>query len=227
MHDAAREIRRQTYLQALGMDQYVSRRALPGAAETLRLRPSGAVPASKDHENATVDGPAALRSTAAEGLGQTARQPSPPTAPAKAPGTDAVIRFRVAAIQAGGWLWLEDLGDMPLAQEQVQLIAAMATAVCADGGKPVVAQFDWPMHNNQQLDLGPEAATLSLGSFVERQLTDGQCAGLVLLGDTVGPRLPSSLHCPHRIALPGTRAMLESPSLKRQAWAGLMPHVRR
>jgi hypothetical protein len=150
-----------------------------------------------------------------------------PAAPAKSPGTDGITRFRIAAIQAGGWLWLEDLGDMPLAQEQVQLIAAMATAVCAGGGKPVVAQFDWPMHNNQQLDLGPEAATVSLGSFVERQLTDGQCAGLVLLGETVGPRLPSNLNCPHRVALPGTRAMLDDPALKRRAWAGLMPHARK
>ena len=224
MHDAAREIRRQTYLQALGMDQYVSRRALPGAAETLRLRPSSADPVDADHEHATVGGLETLRSAAVE---QTARQPSQPAAPAKGADTEAIIRFRIAAIQAGGWLWLEDLGDMPLAQEQVQLIAAMAAAVCAGGDKPVVAQFDWPMHNNQQLDLGPEAATVSLGSFLERQLTDGQCAGLVLLGDAVGPRLPSNLHCPHRIALPGTRAMLEEPALKRRAWAGLMPHVRR
>jgi hypothetical protein len=121
---------------------------------------------------------------------------------------------------------LEDLGDMPLAQEQVQLIAAMATAMAAGGNKPMVAQFDWPMHQNQQLDLGPEAAMTSFGSFVERQLSDSNCAGIVLLGTAVGRRLPGDLSCPHRLEIPGTRDMLENPRLKRQAWSSLRPHAR-
>ena len=226
MNDAARELRRQAYLQALGMDQYVSRRPLPGASPTRRWcinaspRPVSAPDEPARHEQAasTVAGPPTIEIT---------RRPpavaKPPESPRQA---GAVERFRVAAVQAGGWLWLEDLGDMPLAQEQLQLVVAMATAMTGSAVKPVVAQFDWPMHNNQQLDLGPDAAMTSLGSFIERQLADSNSTGVVLLGAAAGRRLPSRLSCPHRLEIPGTREMLENPRLKRQAWACLMPHAR-
>ena len=225
MNDAARELRRQAYLQALGMDQYVSRRPLPGASPTRRWCintapqpvsvPDG--PAQRREAAATVASPPAVEIST--------RPPAVTEPPASPPQTVAIERFRVAAVQAGGWLWLEDLGDMPLAQEQLQLVVAMATAMTGSAVKPVVAQFDWPMHNNQQLDLGPDAAMTSLGSFIERQLADSDCAGVVLLGAAAGRRLPSRLSCPHRLEIPGTREMLENPRLKRQAWACLMPHA--
>ena len=225
MSDVAREIHRQAYLGVLGVDQYVSRRALPGAAETIRYRVESRAPAPVSDQKLVSDQPGIQRDES-RGAVQSPRTAPRSDAPVSRPGTAEVASFRIAAVQAGGWLWLEDLGDMPLAQEQVQLMAAMATAVAGGAAKPLVAQFDWPMHNNQQLDLGAGAAATSLGSFIERQLADGQCAGIVLLGSAVGHRLPERLSCGHRIELPGSRDMLENPGLKRQAWAGLMPHVR-
>ena len=225
MHDAAREIRRQTYLQALGLDQYVSRRSLPGAAETRRLCIDAPQPIPT-HDEPAKRGETVTSPAMPPVVEQPARAPAMAAPPAKRPQGGAIEQFRIAAVQAGGWLWLEDLGDMPLAQEQVQLIAAMATAMAAGGNKPMVAQFDWPMHQNQQLDLGPEAAMTSFGSFVERQLSDSDCAGIVLLGIAVAGRLSADLRCAHRLEIPGTRDMLDNPRLKRQAWASLIPHAR-
>ena len=57
-------------------------------------------------------------------------RPAPPTgapAPAAEAGGDTV-RFRLAAVVAGGALWLEELGDAPLAREQVALVRAMVRA---------------------------------------------------------------------------------------------------
>ena len=225
MHDAAREIRRQTYLHALGLDQYVSRRSLPGAAETRRfcIDVPQSVPAHAEHTRRDETAAPPAMPPVFEKPGQA---PEVAVQPARPPQPGAIEQFRIAAVQAGGWLWLEDLGEMPLAQEQVQLIAAMATAMAAGSCKPVVAQFDWPMHNNQQLDLGPEAAMTSFGSFIERQLVDSECAGVVLLGAAVARRLPTDLRCSHRLEIPGTREMLDNPRLKRGAWAGLRPHAR-
>jgi len=225
MTDAAREIQRSAYLQAMGVAQYVSRSNLPGAALSQRF---ARIPQEKPMPAQTTAGVTAIVESA---------QPTPrartPARPTQADAASqptlgvAIETFNVSAVQAGGWLWLEDLGDMPIANEQVQLVVAMATALV---GKPVqhaVAQFGWPMHQNQQLDQGREAAAMSLGSFVERQLSDGQCSGIVLLGQSIATRLPETLACSTRVSLPGTRDMLENPLQKRIAWSALQPHAQR
>ena len=56
--------------------------------------------------------------------------------------------------------------------------------------EPEVAQFDWPIHTNQQLDLGEEAARASVAGFVDRRLGEHGCRGLVLLGQACVQRVP-------------------------------------
>jgi len=102
----------------------------------------------------------------------------------------------------------------------------MATALAGTVVKHAVAQFGWPMHQNQQLDQSKEAAAMSLGSFVERQLADGRCHGMVLMGESVSKRLPEQLECPERMQVPATRDMLENSALKRAAWSVLQRHAR-
>lgn len=115
---------------------------------------------------------------------------------------------------------------MPLATEQVHLVKAMATALRGAAATSEVAQFNWPMHSNTQLDLGPEAATASLGSFVQRQLEDGDCAGLVLLGECISKRMAAAaLGTIPLVNTHSTREMLEQPGLKRQVWHDLKPHA--
>ena len=89
--------------------------------------------------------------------------------------------FSLAAISCGGWLWLEEL-DSPLSAEQLQLVQAMAEALDMIPGnhdpgsvdripaRAAASHFDWPMHTNQQLDLGQEAARASVAAFIQRKL---------------------------------------------------------
>jgi hypothetical protein len=107
----------------------------------------------------------------------------------------------------------------------------------ADGGQPSgqedvtsrpdIAQFDWPMHNNQQLDLGEAAAGAALASFLGRKI-EQQRLGLVLLGPASARRVQvAELACP-RVALSySTVAMLDDPSLKRPVWTELKSILRR
>ena len=94
---------------------------------------------------------------------------------------------------------------MPLASDQVQLVQAMARALAGvskpslqssseaarpDAAQPDVQQFRWPIHTNQQLDLGEEAARAALAGFIGRRLEQQQCRGLVLLGEACRTRVP-------------------------------------
>ena len=123
------ELRRMAYLEALGIDNYVSRGQLPGAAVTHRLaiaprpREAAAVPA----RDAATAVPSVRELATPATRTRTERMPDPP--PRSAPRPAAGPRFSLVTIVAGDWLWLEDLAGMPLATEQVQLVCAMARAL--------------------------------------------------------------------------------------------------
>lgn len=230
------ELRRMAYLDAMGIDSYVSRGQLPGAAMTRRLaivRSQAAAPITTTPEAEPAPQADALRMPRLDG-GSGKTRPKPPPKPVAA--TDATVaaavpRFSLAAIVSGDWLWLEDLNGRPLAREQVQLIQGMSRALArivppaADRNQrqPIVAQFDWPIHNNQQLDQGEEAARAGAAGFIGRKLEQHPCRGLILLGahtrerimtDTLG-QLPVG-------SAPDTVSMLADPTLKKQAWAALL-----
>ena len=233
---AANEIRRRTYLQALGIDQYVSRRNLPGAAPTRRLiiqsaQPktaplaAGAAPIVPATEP-PLQAPSGMLREALNQTGDAKPESSSPMAAETAPRAEQTVeQFSVAVLRSGGWLWLQDLAGLPLAREQVQLVAAMGKALAPGANVETLPQFDWPMHQNQQLDLGTEAAAMTLNTFLARHLTD-TCQGLVLLGEQTVSRLgglaPESARC---LILPATRDLLATPGLKQQAWRLLKPHA--
>ncbi len=132
-----------------------------------------------------------------------------------------------SAITAGGCIWVEELAQAALAREQVQLVHAMARAVSGDAAAPKVQQFDWPLHNNHQLDQGDDAARAAVAGFLQRQIDQQHCRGLVLLGSG----------SPRRVALDmlgdvsvvntlDTLSLLADPQLKKQAWRDLQPIVR-
>jgi len=232
---------RGAYLDAIGIDRYVSRFQLPGAALSRRPLPvssGGLAPLADDTVAPAISvsqgqpESVSSRKPAVEmPLEQRlpAREPSRQAAPAKA---ELTPRFSLATIVAGNWLWVEELEGMPLAREQVQVVQAMANALqrVVRGpfpGDPTqarqvdIAQFDWPMHNNQQLDLGADAARAALASFLTRRLSqDG--LGLVLLGRAAAARVtPGELDC-HYISLPHSSAdLLARPELKKHAWSVL------
>lgn len=233
------ELRRMAYLDAMGIDHYVSRRQLVGAAVTRRLVVVPAQPvlapvkqsrvSGAGHTAAVVD-PVPRSAARVPQIDNVEKPPAPPKVAAAAPRQDAVSQFSLVAITAGGWLWLEDMGAMPLATEQVQLVQAMAQALCVAGNtqqekmRPEVAHFDWPIHTNAQLDLGEEAARASVAGFIGRKLEQQQCRGLVLLGETCKARVQlEQLDCALVATTLSSAEMLDNPLLKKQAWRDLLP----
>lgn len=121
-------------------------------------------------------------------------------------------------------LWLEDLGDQALATDQLKLVAAIGRALAhpeVDHSAPRVAQFDWPLHDNQQLGLGADEASASLEGYLRRQLDDHQCVELICLGDAAAQRVRSlQLPCAKR-EIRSSKEMLDEPQLKRDVWREL------
>jgi hypothetical protein len=231
------EIRRMAYLDAMGIAAYVSRAHLPGAAVTRRLaivpnRATAVLAASMAAPAAAaVDLAPSNVAPQVPRIDSAARKPQPsPVTASTPPLQNEVSRFSLIAIVTGGWLWLEDMDGMPLAREQVQLVQAMAQTLAgvdmpssAVAG-PEIAQFDWPIHTNQQLDLGEEAALASVAGFVGRKLEQQRCRGLVLLGDKCAGRVPlAQLDCARAVSTVSSAQMLQNPQLKKQAWRDLLP----
>jgi hypothetical protein len=245
-----KEIRRMAYLEALGIDSYVSRTQLPGAALTRRMAIAStrAIPVLQGAGSPiarAIPAPAKLRDAGTRpGASPVARikdaVPLPPREEQSPPRSVAVPRFSLTAIIAGDWLWLEELADMPLTREQVQLVQSMAralvlhreprtatgtTAARPGAASPAVAQFDWPIHTNQQLDLGAEAARASVAGFVGRRLEQHGCRGLVLLGQSCAMRVPLEELKILTVSTVSSAEILAQPALKRTVWRDLLPLV--
>ncbi len=249
MEVGMQEIRRMAYLEALGIDSYVSRTQLPGAALTRRLAivATRATPVLQDAETPI-----------ARALSAPAKQPDAGTRPVagavarikdtipvplqdeESPPGAAVPRFSLTAIVAGDWLWLEELTGMPLTTEQVQLVQSMARALVMQresrtetgasaarpgAAPPAVAQFDWPIHTNRQLDLGAQAARASVAGFVGRRLEQHGCRGLVLLGQSCAMRVPLQEVKILTVSTASSAEILAQPALKRTVWRDLLPLV--
>ena len=236
------ELRRSAYLQAMGVDSYVSRTQLPGAAVTRRLAIiavpfEGLAPAVEEATTRPIPMPA----VEIEGRGRATRKaatdaPRSPEPAPRAEPTKHVPRFSLAAVVAGDWLWLEDLAGNPLASEQVWLIQAMARALDMFGAgaepgvqsagriaaDPDVAQFDWPIHNNQQLDLGVDAARAGVAGFVGRKIQQYGCRGVVLLGQGCEQWLAEDQIQLRMTVTASSADILTSPALKRQVWRDLL-----
>lgn len=232
------ELRRMAYLDAMGIDSYVSRSQLPGAGPTRRLAIVRSLsPAHSTAPSLGVEAPVAPRPEAPQmpridsgsDKNRTAAASKPAVAPAPL-APNAVPRFSLTSIICGGWLWLEDLGGRPLAREQVLLVQGMARALAriveplaAAQAQPLIAQFDWPMHNNLQLDQGEEAARAGVAGFVGRKLEQHNCSGLVLLGQECKARVPLDTFAQAPVgSTASSAAMLADPALKKQAWADLL-----
>ncbi|MDG2410889.1 MAG: hypothetical protein P8M21_03520 [Halioglobus sp.] len=231
MDSGSQEMRRLAYLDALGVDTYVSRGQLPGAAPTRRLAIVPPVqPAGRPESSGQPAAPPMPRPNA----GQAARSSQPDSAAGVTAVTPAasvdVPRFSLTAIQAGNWLWVEELAGMPLTTEQVQLVKSMAGALGhAEGsvksalGQPQVQQFDWPMHSNQQLDQGEASARAAVAGFIGRKLEESGCRGLVMMGGGSAQRV-SDLGFPS-VKIESSAELLQRPDLKPAVWRALLALV--
>lgn len=233
------ELSRMRYLDALGIDSYVSRRQLPGAAVTQRLALVRSTPQTAQSLAPTAESrpqpqsqpqasPPAMPEMPGLDDARASKAPSVEVVPARPREKSEAVSFSLAAIFVGQIAWIEELDNRPLAREQVQLVQAMARALHDDIGRPEVTQFDWPTHRNHQLDLGAEAAQAGVAGFLQRQLEQRKCRGLVLLGKNCEARVPlGQLGGITSIVTDSTVAMLQEPARKRQVWRDLKPLVLR
>ena len=230
------ELTRRAYLDTMGIDSYISRAQLPGAAVSQRLvvvrkiRVAGKDATSAVSTPAVSNAAAAFREAASavkDKLGAVRVEPSNiAPEPASSSATLAVPAFSLVAMTAGGYLWVEELAHSSVSKNQVHLIRAIAKALALPDSEVEVSQFDWPIHNNSQLDLGAEAAAAALGGFVQRKLD--RCRGLVFLGSACQQRLEVvQLELGLCVRTVSTQEMLQQPLLKKQAWQDLQPLAKR
>jgi len=224
------ELTRRAYLASMGIESYVSRGQLPGAAPGRRLV---VVRQAAPEDRLNVGKPSPQAATLAIPLApDTTTQKAPLTKPAAgepgqsremAPQPAAMQSFSIVAIACGGWLWLEELSSSEVSRHQVHLIRSIVRALGLENESIEISQFNWPIHRNTQLDLGEDAARASLGGFVKRRAEQYKCSGVILMGNSCRQRLEANNldlgQCIHTLA---TAQMLLDPLLKKRAWLDLL-----
>ena len=226
------EIQRLIYLDAMGIDSYVSRRQLPLAAPSKRLRivRPAASPRAADQPGATP--PAARSATgrkARPAAGRAAREPVAAAADAVIPVGAArskdVPVFAVAAASVGGWYWLDEFPPgRALGAGYMQLLQAICFALGRDADGAQLEQFHWPLPDSGQLEQDAAAARAGFTGFLQSRLERLQPQGVVLLGGLAVPWFDRSLLEGYRtVSTVSAWEMLRQPQHKRQAWADLQP----
>ncbi len=223
------EIKRLAYLEAMGIDSYVSRVPLPGAAPSRRLRivrrrrpTMTPVPAATPHQAAVLS---SARSELKSSLASTARdKPVDKPAPQAAePTTTDIPIFSVAAVSLGGWYWLDEIPPgRELGTEYTRLLQAICRALGLPDENPVVEQFNWPLHNSSQLDQNEQAAQHGFSGFLGGRLERLRPRGVVLLGDLDATWFdPTPLDQLPTVTTVSAWQMLRKPALKAKAWSDL------
>ena len=218
----AAEMARRQALSAMGISVYSSRCDFPGAAKALRF----AVPVSEVNEPAVVSRSVEPRietpSTPVPQMPQmTTSDPASrvPVSQSRASGSESVS-FSILLASAGPFLWLEELGDGLIRQDQLGLINAMARAISTPTTKLMQQQFDWPVAGNSALSGDAESAKQALHGLIQRMAREVDAKRVILVGDC--HYLPDRI-VQSGVRIPSTMAMLSEPALKRVAWEALKP----
>lgn len=218
----ATEMARRKLLSAMGISVYSSRFDFPGAAKAKRLslpmaavsEPVGATTvAQPPFEKTKV--PARQRPPS-RGDGSVT---SAPVVPSKAPASEAVS-FSMLLASAGPFLWLEELADGLIRQDQLALINAMARAISPSATQLMQQQFDWPVAGNSALSGDSESAKQALHGLIQRMAREVDAKRVILMGDC--RYLPERI-IQSAVQIPSSLKMLSEPALKREAWEALKP----
>jgi len=216
------EMARRQALSAMGISVYSSRFDFPGAAKAQRF----AVPVPEVNEPAVVSRSVEPRietpSTPVPQMPQmTTSDPASrvPVSQSRASGSESVS-FSMLLASAGPFLWLEELGDGLIRQDQLGLINAMARAISTPTTKLMQQQFDWPVAGNSALSGDTESAKQALHGLIQRMAREVDAKRVILMGDC--HYLPDRI-VQSGVRIPSTMAMLSEPALKRVAWEALKP----
>jgi len=241
----AREQRRRQTLSALGIEPLVSRFDAPyGKASVRFVETEVAIAENLNRDGAMGQGPVEPGQQAGVRLrldGQRERQDasrnragSPTQNPRQATQTESpaiqpqephqvdAVAFHLLLVSAGEWLWIESLEDGLLHKEQLALVHNMAIAVSDASADLVHRQFVWPMAEHPHLPRDAVAARQSVGAQLERIGKETPYRGIVLMGEAVSQWVSEELH-PGAVVIPSTRQMLQTPTIKRDAWSVLKP----
>ena len=222
----AAEMARRQALSAMGITVYSSRFDFSGAAKAQRL----AVPAPELNEPAVVSSFVEPRietpSASVPEMPKTTRggpasgaPVSQSTAPEPSSGSESVS-FSMLLASAGPFLWLEELGDGLIRQDQLALINGMAHAISTPTTKLMQQQFDWPVAGNSALSGDADSAKQALHGLIQRMAREVDAKRVILMGDC--HYLPDRI-VQSGVRIPSTLAMLSEPALKRVAWEALKP----
>lgn len=221
----ATEMARRQALEAMGIDVYVSRYDMPGAAPAVRQRLVQVVAAEDTSPDSSVR--VAKISTAnpssaprAHSATNTDRTPTPSqSSGVSSAKSSEAVKFSMLLASAGPFLWVEQLADGLLRQDQLALINAMARALSADVSVRQ-QQFDWPIRGNTALSGDAESAKQALQGLIQRMAREVDAKRVVVMGAC--PFLPDRI-AQSAVVIPATIAMLQNPALKREAWRALKP----
>lgn len=218
----AAEMARRQALSAMGISVYSSRFDFPGAATIQRL----ALPVGEVNEVAiasrSVELPIEKPSAFISQIPQSSRSDpanSVPLSQSRATASESVS-FSMLLASAGPFLWLEELSDGLIRQDQLALINAMARAISMPTPKLMQQQFDWPVAGNRAFSGDAESAKQALHGLIQRMAREVDAKRVILMGDCH--------YLPRRIVesgvqIPTTLAMLSEPALKPIAWEALKP----
>jgi hypothetical protein len=220
------EMARRQALSVMGITVYSSRFDFPGAARAQRF----AAPASEVNEPALVSisveprietpSASAPQMPKTSTSGTASRLPvSQSRAPESSSGSESVS-FSMLLASAGPFLWLEELGDGLIRQDQLALINAMARAISTPTTKLMQQQFDWPVAGNSALSGDADSAKQALHGLIRRMAREVDAKRVILMGDC--HYLPDRI-VQSGVRIPSTLAMLSEPALKRVAWEALKP----
>ena len=222
----AAEMARRQALSAMGITVYSSRFDFPGAAKAQRF----AVPAPEPNEPVVVSrsvepriethSTPVLQMPQATSGGPAADVPVSQSRAAESSSGSESVSFSMLLASAGPFLWLEELGDGLIRQDQLALINAMARAISMPTTTLMQQQFDWPVAGNSALSGDAESAKQALHGLIQRMAREVDAKRVILMGDC--HYLPDRI-VQSGVRIPSTLAMLSEPSLKRVAWEALKP----
>ena len=90
--------------------------------------------------------------------------------------------FSIVIIAAGSLLWLEELSDGLVRQDQLALVAAMARAVSGSQSAADHQQFDWPPSGASAMASDRDSATQALHGLIQRLARDSQAKRVIMMG---------------------------------------------
>lgn len=229
-----REPWRSHYLQALGVDVYVARGVLPGAAPSPVCEWDWAALAAPqpEREQAPVPAPVAAVPTAARlapvvEVNAPRRADTVPVpvvrAAAARPQDGAIPRFALSVAPSDCGILIVD--EAPPAQaaraDYLRLLGNLLFALQRKNASVNLDVFMWPMIRNAQIDQGADAAREAIAAYLHKQVQSRSIHTVLLLGDTAQRWLPAAVRpqlATTCVASSSAWACLRETALKRQLW---------